>query len=64
MVNTEQARIAEAGAQMPAEVVVYTLRHALGNEPYVRKKGVDPRNVSGQMLRLRRERARKPREIR
>lgn len=64
MVKIEQARIVEAGAQVPAEVVVYTLRHALGKEPYVRKKGTDPRNVSGEMLRLRRARSRKPREVR
>jgi hypothetical protein len=61
MVNIEHARAIKTGES--ADVVVYTLKHALGQESY-RRSGTDPRSVSGEMLRLRRERARKPREVR
>lgn len=62
MLNVEHARAIGAGES--TGVVVYTLKHALGQESYRRRSGTDPRNVSGEMLRLRRDRARKPREVR
>jgi hypothetical protein len=59
MANTEQERGFNTGR--PAEVIVYTLRDALGQDPRLTIRERDPRHVSGEMLRVRRTRSNKPR---